>query len=72
MRGALRDRHERGGRDAVAAIVSQRALMVRGRTAACGREVAWSWRPDAGAKSLGDDDPGGDGGYQAGHRGDRV
>ena len=36
---------------------SQRAWIARGRTASCGREIAWSWRPDAGAKSSGDDDP---------------
>jgi len=38
------------------------ALMACGRTAWRGREIAWSWRPDAGAKSSGDDDPEGDGG----------
>jgi hypothetical protein len=64
MRGTLRDRHERGGWDAVAAILPQRALAARGRTAGCGREIAWSWRPEAGAKPVGDDDPADDGGYQ--------
>jgi hypothetical protein len=31
---------------------------------ACGREDAWSWRPEAGAKWSGDDDPDDDGGYK--------
>ncbi len=37
----------------------------RGRTICRGREVAWSWHPDADAKLAGDDDPAGDGGQQA-------
>ena len=50
-------------RGAVAAGLLQRAD-VRGRTAGRGREIAWSWRPEAGAKPVGDDDPADDGGYQ--------
>jgi hypothetical protein len=67
-RCARSSRH--AGRGAMAADVPQRSLLRR-RTVLCGREGVWSWRPDAGAKSAGDD-PADDGGYQAGHRGERA
>jgi hypothetical protein len=59
-RGVARDRHDTRGGDAMAAFVLQRSLLRR-RTAWRGREGVWSWRPDAGAKSAGDD-PADDGG----------
>jgi hypothetical protein len=34
-------------------------------------EIVWSWRPDAGVKSLGDD-PRDDGGYQARYPGESA
>jgi len=58
--GAYRDRHGRGagcdGRDGFTGRVTPLA----------DGEAVWSWHPDAGVKSLGDD-PEGDGGYQARH-----
>ncbi len=56
--------HPASSRGALRAIVTTReagmrwprfaaaCLRMRGRTAARGREVAWSWRPDAGAKFV--------------------
>ena len=55
IRGAFRDRHERWELDAMDALVCETK-----HTDADGKAV-WSWRPDAGVKSLGDD-PKGDGG----------
>jgi hypothetical protein len=48
-------------RDAVAAGKSQHSELC-GRTTVGGREIAWSWHPDADAKPSGDDEPEGDGG----------
>lgn len=42
----------------------QRGATCADERQACGREDAWSWRPEAGAKPSGDDDPCGDGGYK--------
>ncbi|MGJ5205745.1 hypothetical protein [Bradyrhizobium sp. HKCCYLR20261] len=42
---------ERWARDAVAAGLLQRGETCADERRACGREDAWSWRPDAGAKS---------------------
>ena len=44
IRGALRDRHERWARDAMDAIDHETNDFI------ADGEVAWSWRPDAGAK----------------------
>jgi hypothetical protein len=49
-RGAYRDRHGRWAWDAMDAAVSG-AVDARTNDAATYGEVAWSWRPDAGAKS---------------------
>jgi hypothetical protein len=67
-RGALRDRHERGARDAMDAM-GQRTVFVRTTDLMADGEVVWSWHPDTDAKSR--RMMRGDGGEKAGSRGER-
>ena len=53
-RGVARDRHDTRGGDAVGRERAQHSLYADERSLADG-EIAWSWRPDAGAKFRGDD-----------------
>jgi len=66
-RGALRGRHGRWKRDAVASG----AIFCATNDAIADGEIAWSWRPDAGAKFVGYD-PRMTVAKEPGHRGDRV
>ena len=69
-RGVARDRHDTRGGDAMAAMEPQRVVeRCADERRCCGRKSVWSWRPEAGAQSGGDD-PADVGGYQAGHRGE--
>ena len=65
-RGVARDRHDTRGGDAMAAMEPQRVVeRCADERRCCGRKSVWSWRPEAGAQSGGDD-PADVGGYQAG------
>ena len=65
-RGVARDRHDTRGGDAMAAMEPQRVVeRCADEPRCCGRKSVWSWRPEAGAQSGGDD-PADVGGYQAG------
>jgi hypothetical protein len=72
MRGTLRDRHERWAGDAVDVSVSQRANHLPTNDAIMDGEIVWSWHPGADAKSADSDERAGDGGKNAGPRGDHV
>jgi hypothetical protein len=53
--GAFRDRHDTRGGDVVGRETSQRSIPDADERCFADGEIAWSWRPDAGAKPV--DDP---------------
>jgi hypothetical protein len=50
QRGVARDRHDTRGGDAVDVTALAGVIFCADEQGGYGREIVWSWRPDAGAK----------------------